>query len=86
MLKVGGHVIFHDSVGVPHSALVTAIHGNIMHPCINLVFVRSEEYTDEYGRQIHRESSVVHKSSQEAHGNYYRLENERPNPVARSQI
>jgi hypothetical protein len=40
--------------------------------CCNLVWVSGDEKRkDSYGRQIVRESSVVHKGSQPAHGNYW---------------
>jgi hypothetical protein len=40
--------------------------------CCNLVWISGDEQrTDSYGRQLIRESSVVHKGSQPAHGNYW---------------
>lgn len=40
--------------------------------CCNLVWISGDEKrTDSYGRQLIRESSVVHKGSQPAHGNYW---------------
>lgn len=40
--------------------------------CCNLVWVSSDaKRTDSYGQQIIRETSVVHKGSQPAHGNYW---------------
>jgi hypothetical protein len=55
---------------------VTAIHGNGYgpenQPTINLVYVSTDEQkTDNYGRQIERRSSVVHKSNQGAPGYYW---------------
>lgn len=41
-------------------------------PGCNLVYVDSDKTKhDPYGRQIARETSVVHKSKQPAHGNYW---------------
>lgn len=40
--------------------------------CCNLVWVSGDaKRTDSYGQQLIRESSVVHKGSQPAHGNYW---------------
>jgi len=40
--------------------------------CCNLVWISGDEMRkDSYGRQLIRESSVVHKGSQPAHGNYW---------------
>lgn len=48
-------------VGVPHTV-----------PCINLVYVVSDESkTDSYGRQIERKTSVQHRSQTTAHGFYW---------------
>ena len=33
--------------------------------------IKDEKKTDTYGRQIERMTSVIHKSRQPAHGNYY---------------
>jgi len=49
-------------------------------PCVNLVWVSIDrERQDSYGRQIERETSVVHASDQSAHGNYWRFMDEEPN-------
>lgn len=43
------------------------------HPCINLVYVNeAKDQTDSYGQKTVRESSVVHRTSQQAHGNYWK--------------
>ena len=73
------HVIFTDQHGVPRPALLTAVHGDAYlhegttyYPSVNLVFVTSDSAKrDPYGLQIERESSVVHKGMQSAHGNYW---------------
>jgi len=88
-LVVGGTVVFVDSLGVPHPALVTAIHGATTHgatPCINLVRVTADDtMRDNYGRQIARETSVVYRTSQPAHGMYYAMPGEALNPRAQLQ-
>ena len=44
----------------------------ITETCCNLVWISGDEKReDSYGRQLIRESSVVHKGSQPAHGNYW---------------
>lgn len=101
MLKVGDHVIFHDSMGRPYNALVTAIHayndpdenGQVEYneetgegPCINVVFVTgNDSMQDQYGRQIHRETSISWgKTYGTAWGFYFRFPDEEPNPVRKS--
>ena len=83
--KAGEHVVFTDSRGVERSALLTIVHGESLmipardgqeeqeyHPSVNLVFVTGDDSkTDPYGRQIERESSVVHRKEQGAHGNFW---------------
>lgn len=86
-------IVFHDPNGKPHNAIATAIHGDKESfekhgsvPCINLVFASGDQNKqDQYGRQLERESSVVHKSSHNAHGNYWRWASEKPNPVIPAQ-
>jgi len=42
------------------------------HPCINLLYVTKEEgKRDSWGAQIERESSIVHRDQQGAHGLYW---------------
>ncbi len=69
MVKVGQKVSFVDPKGVTRDALVTAEWGP---KCINVVFV-SDDATrqDSYGQQIERSTSLVHRQSQQAHGNYW---------------
>jgi len=75
-------IIYVDPKGVAHSALVTAWwNGNQTitdyvsasgEPGCNLVYVSGDpERKDSCGRQIERNTSVVHKSKQPAHGNYW---------------
>lgn len=70
-VKVGQAVKFVNERGVEQDALVTEVWGDV-NPGINLMFVSTnEEKKDSYGRQMERHSSVVHKSSQPAHGMYW---------------
>lgn len=78
LAKVGEMVIWHDSVGKPHNALVTAVWGA---SCINVVFISSDESRqDSCGRQMERQTSATHKESQRVHGFYWRFTDEEPNP------
>ena len=81
-MKVGDAVIYTDRFGKDANALIVTAwaKGNC---AVNLVHVSLDETkTDNagYGRQIERQSSVVHKSSQGAHGNYWRRVDEEANP------
>lgn len=109
--RVRDHVVFHDSRGVAHNALVKAAwdvmecetdekgeyvsdgDGNYKNhpkyadddptdlPCINLVYVSDDDNRgDSCGRQTIVEGSVVHKSSQHVHGQYWRWPHEEENP------
>ena len=75
---IGDAVVFVDALGKPHEALVTAVHGPYEpvgdggQPSLNVVYVSDDEKKyDSYGRQIERETSVVHRSSQPAHGMFW---------------
>lgn len=88
MAKVGDAVIYVDQYGLEHFALLTAVWGEIrnqtlvengverevtIYPSVNLVLVTpNEESKDQYGRQIVRETSVVHTTNQYAHGRYWK--------------
>lgn len=87
-LKTGDHVIYHDTFGNEHNALVTSGWGDgSYNPCINLLYVASDENKiDGYGRQIERESSVSHGSQTEAFGRYWRHINEKPNERKQATI
>ncbi len=78
MIRKGGHVIWVDPVGQPHDALVTAIWGDPEGtPSSNVVVVNLEDgQTDSYGQKIQRETSVVHKANQSAHGRFWHLPGE----------
>lgn len=76
----GDLVIYHDSKGVGHSALVTCTWSSKAHPLINLVYVSGDENRqDSYGRQLERSTSTMHKSQSNVHGNYWRFIDEEPN-------
>lgn len=78
--KTGDTVIYCDTKGVDHHALITVAWGATPTGCVNLLWVSGDESkTDQYGRQIERQSSCVHKTSQGAHGNYWRWPEEEPN-------
>lgn len=74
---IGTHVIYTDEFGKDHDALVTSSFGGDFPPeqhAINLVYISDEEKeTDPYGRQLKRQSSVVPKANQPAHGRYWRF-------------
>lgn len=64
-------VIFCDTKGQDHYALVTTVWGPT---CVNLLYVSDDPTKkDQYGRQIERPSSVPHGSSAGAHGYYFRF-------------
>lgn len=71
---IGSPVIYIDTFGRERPALVTNMFGPLEgNPSINVAFVNlDEDQTDSYGRKIERAASVVHHSSQHAHGNKWR--------------
>lgn len=83
-VKIGNHVIFTDSHRRQHSALLTAVWGGPPEsaipenpPAVNLVYVVDDETRDDpYGRQIERETSVVHRMFNSAGGNCWHLPDE----------
>lgn len=80
----GQVVVYVDEYGKAHNALVTIWWGldhlgepGLTVPCCNVVYVSGDPKKDDtYGRQIERATSVVHRSSQPAHGSYYRWPDE----------
>lgn len=53
-------------------------------PCINLLIVSpNPDCQDQYGRQLERESSVVHQADSSAHGYCFRFTNEELDPAKR---
>lgn len=84
---IGERVIFVDKYSVPREALITIwwSGGQEVHeyrsangePGCNLAFISGDPARDDScGRQIERETSVVHKSHQAAHGAYWCWEDE----------
>jgi hypothetical protein len=74
----GDVIVFVDSVGNQHSALVTAWWGP---DCCNLVIVSGDEQKrDDYGRQTERYTSVSRKTEGHPHGNYFMEVGEEPLP------
>ena len=66
---IGDVVVFTDADRKEHKALVIYTFGGSPTPSINLVYVTGDEKAeDQYGRQIIRETSVVHGSKQDAPG------------------
>lgn len=88
---VGDHVIYTNEVGVDRNAVVIAVWGDVAEqgsspyggmPGLNVVMASADpDCTDIYGRQIERETSVVHKTDQPAHGCYWRWPGEERNPI-----
>jgi len=72
---VGQSVEYVDEMGVPHTALITAVWGRELGVnAINVVYVSSDESQhDPYGRQIARALSVSAAGPHAAHGRFYRL-------------
>lgn len=78
-LEIGSAIIFVDGHGVRHNALVTIVWGQVEayrsptgEPGCNLLFVSGDPTReDSCGRQMERQTSVVHKSNQVAHGMYW---------------
>jgi len=74
MPEIGEYVIFVDAYGHRHDALLVEVHGGVGYPNppVNLVYVSGNiDERDPNGRQIKRESSVVHKLHQAAHGMFW---------------
>ena len=88
-VSIGDPVVYVDSKSQNQPALVTAVWGSTetgeygqwsewkegqMAPSVNVVFVSDDpSRKDEWIRQIERSTSVPHKTSQSAHGNYWVL-------------
>lgn len=74
-IEIGDVVEYVDEFAKPHLAIVTSkyIGAAAPAPSINVVFVSdNENETDQYGRQIKRETSVVPEANQAAHGRFWR--------------
>lgn len=85
--RVGERVIYVDKYAVPRDALITIwwSGGQLVEeyvsangePGCNLAFISGDPARDDScGRQIERETSVVHKTAQVAHGFYWCWEDE----------
>ncbi|MEW6212313.1 MAG: hypothetical protein AB1631_28555 [Acidobacteriota bacterium] len=87
--EVRQHVIYCDSRGMDHDAIVTIVWPNMGgagKPGVNLVYVSNDEARqDSYGRQIERATSVSHRSVMNVHGNYWRYTDEERNPYTPPQ-
>ena len=74
-VAVGETVVFVDPEGQSHEALVTCIFDRgdgHTPPSVNVVYVsRDPKAEDQYGRQLERSTSVVHRSQQAARGLYW---------------
>jgi len=74
MVKIGQVVLFTDSMGRDHEALVTAVWTET---CINVVYVSGDEARqDPYGRQTEHVTSVVHARVSGVHGFNWRMPGE----------
>ena len=77
--EIGQHVIYVDPMRIPRDGLVTVwwkdIQGYVSlsgEPGCNLVFVEGDSARkDSCGRQVSHSTSVVHRSKQDAPGNYW---------------
>jgi hypothetical protein len=78
-LEIGSSIIFVDAHGLRHNALVTIVWEQVDHyrsdagePGCNLVFISGDpDRKDSCGRQMERQTSVVHKTKQPANGMYW---------------
>ena len=79
-VSIGDEVIFIDSKRQEHNALVTHVWGaetypddGGIRPSLNLVYVLADDKRDDqYGRQLQRETSVVHQQLNAAGCNAWR--------------
>jgi hypothetical protein len=78
LIKVGDAVIYIDERYREHNALVTSVHGEPdKRPCVNLLFVSDDESRrDQYGTQIDRRSSCVHRVNNSARANCWHFAGE----------
>ncbi len=73
-MEIGDAVRYIDAHGKQHAAIVTQVWSQAAptQASINLVYVSGDDSeTDQYGRQIKRKTSIVHKDDQGAPGNYW---------------
>jgi hypothetical protein len=77
-MKIGEAVTFTDSTGVDHDAVITNVFDNgdeakYPTPAVNVCYVSSDRSKeDNYGRQMERATSVVHRLSSTVHGNTWK--------------
>lgn len=76
MVQIGEAVIYCDSLQREHEAIVTNVFGGregVYEPSVNVVYTSPDESkTDTYGRQLERDTSVMHRSSQQAPGRWWK--------------
>lgn len=76
-IQNGSVVVYVDSKGVRHNAIVTCVFKREFperteKPGLNVVYVSDDpKEGDSYGQQMKRETSVIHQSGQPAHGSYW---------------
>jgi len=83
-VEIGQHVLYVDELSRPRQALLTAVWRSQPYytpmtpiPGVNIVLVSDDtRFEDSYGRQITRETSVVHVTNQVAPGRYWCLPSE----------
>lgn len=81
--EVGDHVIWVDSRGGNHNALIQTVWSDT---CINVVFISGDENRkDSFGRQIEHATSCTHVSRMSVHGFYWRWPEEPDNPYVPPQ-
>lgn len=84
---VGNAVVYIDSQGVEHNALVCAVWGQDALPAINVAFLSADEkQVNSFGRQSLYSSSVVHQSQQSANAYYWRWPDEEPRSVTLATV
>ena len=72
----GTVVDFYDPRGRRYDALITEVWGP---QCVNLIYVNDVEgQKDSYGQKMLRQSSVMHGSYMQAHGNFWLKKGEKP--------
>jgi hypothetical protein len=70
---IGAAVVYTDPKGQDHEAIVTNAYGTSIQGAINVAFVSADtSRTDTFGRQIERETSVLHQTIQPTHGRFWR--------------
>lgn len=81
-MKIGESVVFTDTFGVEHAALLTNVFDNgdpekYPNPAVNVVYVTSDgAKTDGHGRQIERAASCCHRSMSTVAGYTWRRSSE----------